>query len=112
MEGCMFFNTEFKPVEVPIFHSVDEYDHFMMNVDYIYFDTLDSLKAFNNIRNGFENGETPFTNIGAYEWDSICECWVNLQEVYIKSRATINMIGNVYTLHTTLPLTYKSEVAD
>lgn len=112
MKGCMFFDTEFKMVPMPAFYSVDNWDRFMMNVDYIYFDDSTALNEFNELYAKFDGGNTPFVQTGAYAWDTAKEEWTNLWNEYIKIRSLIYKIGAEYSMNSVLALTYTSEVAD
>ena len=104
MKGCMFFDTEFKVVPMPPFNSVDDWDQFMMNVDYIFIENSNSLESFNNLRLKFEKGKTPFVAPGPYTWDTVKEEWVNVYTEYYKWKSLVYKLGQLYSMQAKLPL--------
>lgn len=104
MKGIIFLDTEFKQVNEPEFNSVDDWDQFMMNVDYIFIGNSKSLESFNDLRHTFEKGKTPFVAPGPYTWDTVKEEWVNAYVEYYKWKSLVYKLGQLYSMQAKLPL--------
>ena len=104
MKNAIFLDVEKKPIEVPEFNNVDEYDAFMMNVDYIYFHSEEARKEFSDLYNKFDGGNNPFNLLGVYSYDYETESWVHLWTKISAIRKLITDVTEVFVQSERLPL--------